>query len=95
MCSHFEGLSLASLEGMSSGKPFLADNVDGLREIVEGNGILFEHEDAKGFADAILRLDGNKTYCDQIVKQCQEKASNYDINIMTEKYLDVYKNLIE
>ena len=94
MCSHFEGLSLASLEGMSSGKPFLADNVDGLREIVEGNGILFEHEDAKGFSDAILRLDGNKTYCEQIVKQCQKKAVNYDISVMAGKYLDVYEKLI-
>lgn len=47
MCSHFEGLSLSSLEGMASGKPFLADDVDGLREIVKGNGVLFGYKDAR------------------------------------------------
>lgn len=94
MCSHYEGLSLSSLEGMASGKPFLADNVDGLREIVEGNGVLFEHEDAEGFAAAILKLDSDKEYSKQIVKQCQAKAANYDISIMAEKYLTLYKDVL-
>lgn len=94
MCSHYEGLSLSSLEGMSSGKPFLADDVDGLREIVTGHGVMFDHEDAQGFADAILKLDSDKEYCEQIIKQCQAKAANYDISIMVGKYLDVYKKII-
>ena len=34
MSSHWEGLSLSNLEGMSVGKPFVASNVDGLREPV-------------------------------------------------------------
>ncbi|WP_289197953.1 glycosyltransferase [Bacteroides acidifaciens] len=94
MCSHYEGLSLSSLEGMSSGKPFLADDVDGLREIVIGNGVLFEHEDARGFADAILKLDRDKEYSEQIVKQCQAKAASYDISIMVEKYLALYQEVL-
>lgn len=53
LSSHFEGLSLASLEGLSYDKLFLASDVDGLHEIVDGSGILFPHEDAKAFADAI------------------------------------------
>lgn len=95
MCSHFEGLSLSSLEGMASGKPFLADNVDGLREIVEGNGVLFEHEDVQGFANAILKLDSDLAYRERIAKQCQAKAIQYDISVMTEKYLGVYKKLVD
>lgn len=94
MCSHFEGLSLSSLEGMSSGRPFLADNVDGLREIVEGNGVLFEHEDAKGLAEAVFKLDHDMKYREQVIKQCQAKAAQYDISVMAEKYLDVYKKLL-
>lgn len=94
MCSHFEGLSLSSLEGMASGKPFLADNVDGLREIVAENGVLFEHEDAHGFAEAILKLDSDEIYRKQIVKSCQAKAMQYDISIMAEKYLGVYRKIL-
>lgn len=95
MCSHYEGLSLSSLEGMASGKPFLASNVDGLREIVHGNGVLFEHEDAKGFADAILSLENNEDYKNQIIAKCQKKAFQYDISIMTKQYLDVYHTILK
>lgn len=94
MSSHFEGLSLSSLEGMASGRPFLASDVDGLHEIVEGNGILFGHKDAKSFADAIMRLEGNENYRKIVIENCQRKASKYDINIMTRQYLDLYQNVL-
>ena len=95
MSRHFEGLSLASLEGMSSGKPFLASDVDGLHEIVDGNGILFEHENAKAFADAVLKLNSDVAYRADVVKCCQAKAIQYDINVMAEKYTAVYTNLVK
>ena len=34
MSSHWEGLSLSNIEGMSSGRPFVASDVDGLREVI-------------------------------------------------------------
>jgi glycosyltransferase involved in cell wall biosynthesis len=93
MSSHFEGLSLASLEGMSSGKPFLASDVDGLHEIVDGNGVLFPHEDAKAFAESILKLDTDDDFKASVIKRCQEKAIQYDINVMAKKYMEIYKKL--
>ena len=92
MCSHYEGLSLSSIEGMSSGKPFLASDVDGLHEIVDGYGVLFKHEDAKDFADAIIKLDSDLEYRNKIIKHCQEKAAKYDISVMVDKYLAVYED---
>lgn len=94
MCSHFEGLSLSSLEGMASGKPFLASDVDGLHEIVNGNGILFRHEDAKDFADSIMKLEDDENFRKSIIEKCKIKASKYDIGIMTRQYLDVYEQLL-
>lgn len=95
MSSHYEGLSLASLEGMSSGRPFLASDVDGLHEIVDGNGILFEHENAKAFADEVLKLDADPEYKKMIVERCQAKAIQYDIKVMAEKYMAVYKEIVK
>lgn len=43
LSSDYEGLSLSALEGMAAGKPFLASNVQGLKELVESTGILFEN----------------------------------------------------
>ena len=64
MSSHWEGLSLSSIEGMSVGKPFVASDVNGLQEITKNAGILFPHEDAKALADIIAEnlKDNNIMY---------------------------------
>lgn len=93
MSSHFEGLSLSSVEGMSVGKPFLASDVDGLREVVKGAGILFPHGDSKEFANEILDLAKNKELYDTVAQRCHTRAKQFDISIMARGYSDVYKKL--
>lgn len=90
LSSHWEGLSLSSIEGMASGRPFIASDVDGLREIVSGYGILFPHQDVKTLANKIKSLCENKEKYNQVVHACQEKAKQYDINIMADKYNQRY-----
>ena len=91
MSSHFEGLSLSNIEGMASGNPFVASDVDGLREITSGYGVLFPHEDDKALANAILKLSTDKEYRQSVIEKCQQRAKQYDINIMAEKYDKQYK----
>ena len=93
MSSHDEGLSLSNVEGMSCGRPFIASDVDGLREVVKGHGVVFPHQDYKTLAKEIIRLTEDKDYADQIVRQCQAKAAEYDIKVMAEKYNAVYQKL--
>ena len=92
MSSHYEGLSLSSIEGMASGKPFIASNVAGLKEIVEGYGLLFEHQNERELSNIILTLDKDRELYNTIIKQCQAKASMYDISVMAKQYNDVYLN---
>ena len=94
LSSHYEGLSLSSLEGMASGKPFVASDVDGLREIVNGYGLLFPHEDAKSLADIILKLSEDQAYAEEIASRCQARARQFDITVMAQKYNEVYRELI-
>ena len=94
LSSHWEGLSLSSIEGMASGRPFIASDVDGLREIVSGYGILFPHQDAEALANEIKSLCENQEKYNQVASACQKRAKQYDINIMTEKYNRLYYNVI-
>ena len=64
LSSHWEGLSLSSIEGMASGRPFVASDVDGLREIVSGAGVLFPHGDDEALANSIRQLCDNVGCCD-------------------------------
>lgn len=92
MSSHYEGLSLSSIEGMACGKPFIASDVDGLREIVQGFGILVPHEDEKTLAKEIQKLTEEHDYREKIISLCQNKAKAYDIATMANQYNSLYKN---
>lgn len=93
MSSHYEGLSLSNIEGMASGNPFVASDVDGLREITSGYGVLFPHEDDKVLADIIHKLTTNEEYRQSVIKKCEKRAKQYDINVMAKAYINVYQEL--
>lgn len=90
MSSHWEGLSLSNIEGMSAGKPFIASNVNGLKEVTEGYGILFPHEDAEALADVIKKLAENKAYYDEVAERCYNRAQEFDIAEMVAQYNSIY-----
>lgn len=93
LSSHWEGLSLSSIEGMASGRPFIASDVDGLREMVGGAGVLFRHGNDKDLAEKIQWLCEHPDEYKQVANRCQEKAKQYDISIMANKYLELYRKL--
>ena len=90
MSSHWEGLSLSNIEGMSAGKPFIASDVNGLREVTKGYGILFQHEDADALAGIIQQLHVDHNYYQQVADKCYERAKQFDISEMVLQYNDVY-----
>lgn len=94
MSSHFEGLSLSNIEGMSVNKPFIASNVDGLREVVDGYGVLFPHEDDKALASIIQNLSEDTDRYQQVAAKCWERAQMFDIQKMVDAYNEVYMGLM-
>lgn len=94
MSSHWEGLSLSNVEGMSAHKPFIASDVNGLKEVTKGYGILFPHEDAKALAEEINRLASDEAYYNEIAERCYNRALEFDIQRMTNGYETVYNNVI-
>ena len=93
MSTHYEGMSLSNIEGMASGKPFVASNVNGIREITEGAGVLFEENNDQQLAQIILRLMGYKAYHDEVVDKCLARAREFDISKTAQGYLSVYEVL--
>lgn len=91
MSSHFEGLSLSNLEGMSVGKPFIGSNVDGLREITKDAGLLFEHGNAKELAQKIELLAMDKQLYKETAEKCKKRSMQFDISVMADKYNKLYQ----
>lgn len=94
MSSHREGLSLSNVEGMCSGHPFVASDVEGLREVTKGYGLLFPHGDSKALADIIQHLCTDIGYANEVSAKCKERAMQYDIQKMVEGYNRLYHELM-
>lgn len=91
--SNWEGFGLAALEGMACEKPLIASNVEGLREVVSGAGLLFEVGDKKKLAEIINELLSNSKLYEEVSKLSIKKANNYSIKKMSDSYIEVYKKL--
>lgn len=93
LSSHFEGFGLTVVEGMAMSKPSIASNVDGVREILEGYGLLFERGNEKELASLLLKLEADKEFYQKISNSCHERAKEYDITKMVNSYINEYKKI--
>lgn len=92
LSSHYEGLSLSAIESLASGKPFIASNVAGL-DFIKDAGLLFRQGNIKELADIILMLDADVSYYNEVAKNCLRRSQEYDINIMVDKYVNLYHSI--
>lgn len=90
LSSHFEGLSLSSIEGMASGSPFVASDVPGLAEVVGGAGLLFPQGDEKALAGTIEKLLSDKDFYARVSAACLRRAADFDVRKTAAAYLRLY-----
>ena len=94
MSSHYEGLSLSSIEGMSVGLPFVASDVDGLHEMVAGAGILFPEGDDRALARILTELGSDAVKRQAVADACWQKARQFDITETVSKYNNLYQEIL-
>ena len=92
--SNWEGFGLTAVEIMACGKPVIATDVDGLKQVVEGAGLLFPVGDNKRLAEIVFKLLTDSTFYKLHSQKCVERAMQYDIINMVGSYLDVYHSII-
>lgn len=95
LSSKYEGLSLSSIEGMATGKPFIASDVPGLTDVVKNAGVLFQQGNAEELAQKIKELLSNDDYYKTIAERCQKRAENYNIDKMIDSHINLYKKIYE
>ena len=88
----------AVLEAMSCGVPVICHSHGGTKELVGNTGIIIEHPKfyyddllSKKTADAIHKI--LKKRREYSIKARNRVLSSFDIDLMTNKYLDVLKHI--
>lgn len=94
LSSKHEGMSLSVLEGMASGKPMIASDVEGMRDLVGGAGLLFPQGDAEALATLIREVCENPEKAREIGHRCQERAMQYDIAETAKRYHALYEDVL-
>ena len=90
LSTHWDGLSLASIEAMASGRPFIGSDVDGLHDVIADAGILVPPGNAEILASEIKSLIENPEKYNLTVRKCQTRAQEYNIDKTVEQYNKLY-----
>lgn len=93
--SNWEGFGLVAVEGMAANKPVIASDVDGLKEVVEGFGLLFIKGDEKDLANKIDKLMCDSEYYTKVSEKCYEHSKNFSIEKLVKHYTKVYMDALE
>ncbi|RKR10214.1 glycosyltransferase involved in cell wall biosynthesis [Flavobacterium sp. 90] len=92
LSSNGEGFGLVAIESMASGKPFIGSDVIGLSGLVKGAGILFEKGNERDLAYKVEKLIEDEDLRINVIDACKLKAKKFDIELMVEKHIELYKN---
>lgn len=91
LSSHWEGFGLAAAEAMAAGIPVIASNVEGLSQVVEDGGLLFEKGNVEDLRKKILSATHNEDYYQNLVVMGKKKVLEFDIIELVKKTANIYK----
>jgi phosphatidylinositol alpha-mannosyltransferase len=87
-----ESFGIILLEAMSSGKPVVASNIPGYKEVIKDgeDGLLVEPENPSLLAQAIIKVLTNKELSQKLSASGRKKALKYSWSIVTKRIEEFY-----
>lgn len=97
LSSLWEGLPVVFQESMVAGKPIVANNVDGARDVITDGktGFLVRPRQPQEMADRILTLLNNEALCVQMGVTAKQLAEQYSSGGMIEQIESLYIELLK
>jgi glycogen synthase len=94
--SLYEELGTVLLEAMQAGLPVVASKTGGIPDVIEDgvNGLLVPPGDPEALARTINRLLADRDLARRLSEEAQERAKDYDWEVLAERVLEVYRGLI-
>lgn len=95
LSSRYEGMSGVTLEALAVKRPFLGTDVNGINDLVPDGRFLFPYGNYSHLAKQILKIDNDNSYAQKMVTDGSDFVKQFDIGIMIDKYIDLYKRVLE
>ncbi|RLC74447.1 MAG: hypothetical protein DRI61_16600, partial [Chloroflexi bacterium] len=91
-----EGFPYTVLESMSCGRPVVATDVGGVREALEGFGVLVPPRDPQALADGIVQLLEDDELRHRLGRLAREEVlAKFRLSGFIEAYRKLYQELVE
>ena len=94
LASFYEGFGLSTVEIMAAGRPVIVSDIDGIREVVEGAGLLFENGNERDLAEKIRYLTEHPAVYEEVACRCEQRSLDFNIDTTVKEYTTLYTNLI-
>ncbi|MFW6209289.1 MAG: glycosyltransferase, partial [Spirochaetota bacterium] len=90
-----ENQPVSVLEAIGLGRPVIVPDVEGISELVEGNGSLFPAGDAAALAAELLRMAGDDAFFEECAAEARAlaRAGRYAAVSLAERYERIYLGL--
>ena len=91
-----EGLPVVILEGLAAGKPIIASDVSGVKDVIKDgwNGFLVEQRNPEQIAEKVLELLNEEELRVRFSKNALETAKKYDWEVIGGEYEKIIKILL-
>ena len=94
--SLLESFGLVIVEAMVAGLPIIVTDIPGGRDIIKNgfNGLIVPASNPEAIANKTIELLENDSLRQMLSQNAKANSENYDWEIITKKYLKIYKNLL-
>ncbi len=95
--SNFEPFGTVLLEAMCCGTPVIGTKVGGIVDVIKHNetGFLVPPKNSIELANSISKIFTDEQKKEKFIKNGIEDMKNYSVQILGEKYLKIYTNILE
>lgn len=97
--SYHEGMSNVLLEGAAMGKPLIASDIPGCKEIIddEVNGFLFQVKNVNDLEDKIIKFINlsNEKKVNMGIQSRKKVVKEFDRNIVVNEYMKVINSILK
>jgi glycosyltransferase involved in cell wall biosynthesis len=88
---------LAILEAMAAGRPVVATDAGGVRDVVlHGHtGLLVPPGNPRALAESVIRLATNREEADRLASNASERVRReFSLQVMLDRYASLYRSLV-
>lgn len=90
LSSEHEGFSIAMLEAMASQKPFVASEVEGLKDVALDAAIYFPYQNSSVLAERINALLNDSNLYHSMASKSIQFAYKHDMSVIMKQYYNLY-----